>query len=111
MIVFRNYAGTRVRVLSIHYFELLMPTHDNSLVAYGNKMVNDLFDGTVGFAIDGGIKDAKLVLRGARNEHSFLILFPIQSHPPLVRGAELPDACGSVQFDLQESLNAHSFHS
>ena len=29
-----------------------------SLIAYGDKMVNDLFDGTKGFAIDGGIKDA-----------------------------------------------------
>ncbi len=25
---------------------------------YGNKMVHDLFDGTKGFAIDGGIKDS-----------------------------------------------------
>ncbi|KAG1766408.1 NAD(P)-binding protein [Suillus occidentalis] len=33
------------------------------LVAYGNKMVNDLFDGTVGFAIDGGIKDANHIRR------------------------------------------------
>lgn len=41
----------------------LMRTGDNSLVAYGNKMVNNLFDGTVGFAIDGGIKDSKLVFR------------------------------------------------
>jgi len=28
------------------------------LIGYGEKMVNDLFDGTKGFAIDGGIKDA-----------------------------------------------------
>ncbi|KII93981.1 hypothetical protein PLICRDRAFT_695048 [Plicaturopsis crispa FD-325 SS-3] len=28
------------------------------LVAYGDKMVNDAFDGSKGFAIDGGIKDA-----------------------------------------------------
>ncbi|KAJ8596256.1 NAD(P)-binding protein [Rhizopogon salebrosus TDB-379] len=34
-----------------------------SLVAYGNKMVNDLFDGTVGFAIDGGIKDSNHIRR------------------------------------------------
>ncbi|OAX40889.1 NAD(P)-binding protein [Rhizopogon vinicolor AM-OR11-026] len=27
-------------------------------IFYGNKMVNDLFDGSAGFAIDGGIKDA-----------------------------------------------------
>ncbi|OJA12331.1 hypothetical protein AZE42_02771 [Rhizopogon vesiculosus] len=27
-------------------------------IFYGNKMVNDLFDGSQGFAIDGGIKDA-----------------------------------------------------
>jgi hypothetical protein len=46
-----------------------MHANGNSLVSYGNKMVNDMFDGTVGFAIDGGIKDSKLVsqnLRGTR---------------------------------------------
>jgi hypothetical protein len=30
----------------------------SSTVAYSEKMLNDKFDGTVGFAIDGGIKDA-----------------------------------------------------
>ncbi|KAG2360629.1 NAD(P)-binding protein [Suillus spraguei] len=34
-----------------------------SLVAYGNKMVNDLFDGYQGFSIDGGIKDGSHVRR------------------------------------------------
>lgn len=29
-----------------------------SPMGYGNKMLNDLFDGTKGFAIDGAIKDA-----------------------------------------------------
>ncbi|KAG2075173.1 NAD(P)-binding protein [Suillus decipiens] len=33
------------------------------LVAYGNKMVNNLFDGSQGFSIDGGIKDASHVCR------------------------------------------------
>ncbi|KAG1825670.1 NAD(P)-binding protein [Suillus subaureus] len=33
------------------------------LVAYGHKMVNDLFDGSVGFSIDGGVKDASHVRR------------------------------------------------
>ncbi|KAH7914729.1 NAD(P)-binding protein [Hygrophoropsis aurantiaca] len=33
------------------------------MVAYGEKMVNDRFDGTVGFAIDGGIKDANHIRR------------------------------------------------
>lgn len=28
------------------------------LVAYGEKILNDNFDGAKGFAIDGGIKDA-----------------------------------------------------
>ena len=36
-------------------------------------MVNDLFDGTEGFAIDGGIKDSKLVCRGFHNEDSFVL--------------------------------------
>jgi hypothetical protein len=59
----------------LHYFELLKPTHDYSLVAYGNKMVNDLFDGSVGFAIDGGIKDAKSVPRVLVMDISFLYDF------------------------------------
>jgi hypothetical protein len=29
-----------------------------SLIAYGDKMLNDSFDGSKGFAINGGIKDA-----------------------------------------------------
>jgi 3-hydroxyisobutyrate dehydrogenase-like beta-hydroxyacid dehydrogenase len=29
-----------------------------SLIAYGEKFVHNAFDGTKGFAIDGGIKDA-----------------------------------------------------
>jgi 3-hydroxyisobutyrate dehydrogenase-like beta-hydroxyacid dehydrogenase len=33
------------------------------LVAYGNKMINDSFDGSVGFSMDGGIKDSSHVLR------------------------------------------------
>jgi len=32
-----------------------------SIIAYSNKMLHDNFDGTVGFAIDGGIKDATSV--------------------------------------------------
>lgn len=44
----------------------------NSLVAYGHKMVNDLFDGSIGFALDGGIKDAKLVPRGAHSRYFYL---------------------------------------
>ncbi|KAG2075168.1 NAD(P)-binding protein [Suillus decipiens] len=33
------------------------------LLAYGNKMINDSFDGSVGFAMDGGIKDSSHILR------------------------------------------------
>ncbi|KAI0082312.1 NAD(P)-binding protein [Panus rudis PR-1116 ss-1] len=33
------------------------------LINYGEKMVHDLFDGTKGFAIDGGIKDATHIRR------------------------------------------------
>ncbi|KAG2120613.1 NAD(P)-binding protein [Suillus discolor] len=42
-------------------YDLLMRV--NSLVAYGHKMVNDLFDGSIGFALDGGIKDANHIRR------------------------------------------------
>ena len=34
---------------------------------YANKMTNDLFDGSVGFAIDGGLKDAGHVRRLAES--------------------------------------------
>lgn len=30
----------------------------HSLLAYGDKMLHDKFDGSKGFAIDGGVKDA-----------------------------------------------------
>ncbi|KDQ63078.1 hypothetical protein JAAARDRAFT_29074 [Jaapia argillacea MUCL 33604] len=39
------------------------------LMAYGEKMVHDLFDGSTGFAIDGGIKDASHVRR-LTNDHN-----------------------------------------
>jgi hypothetical protein len=34
-----------------------------SWVSYGNKMLHNQFDGTVGFAIDGGVKDASHIRR------------------------------------------------
>lgn len=34
-----------------------------SVINYGEKMVNDLFDGSNGFAIDGGIKDSMHIRR------------------------------------------------
>ncbi|KAF8140492.1 NAD(P)-binding protein [Boletus edulis] len=34
-----------------------------SLIAYGDRMVNDRFDGSNGFAIDGGIKDSMHIRR------------------------------------------------
>lgn len=37
------------------------------IVAYGGKMLNELFDGTKGFAIDGGIKDSNHILRLAND--------------------------------------------
>ncbi|KAI0094384.1 NAD(P)-binding protein [Irpex rosettiformis] len=40
------------------------------LIAYGNKMVNDLFDGTKGFAIDGGIKDSTHIRKLAADSNS-----------------------------------------
>ncbi|EPQ60237.1 NAD P-binding protein [Gloeophyllum trabeum ATCC 11539] len=39
------------------------------LVNYGNRMLHDNFDGSAGFAIDGGIKDATHVRR-LTNEHN-----------------------------------------
>jgi hypothetical protein len=74
-----------------------MHANGNSLVAYGNKMVNDMFDGTVGFAIDGGIKDSKFVSQTLQGTSVFFdIIFSFQSHPSLDCGAELPDACKYV---------------
>lgn len=36
-------------------------------------------------------------------------MISIQSHPPPVCGAELPDACRYEQFDLQASKDTHHF--
>ncbi|KAF7793564.1 hypothetical protein EIP86_004678 [Pleurotus ostreatoroseus] len=40
------------------------------LEGYGNKMVNDLFDGSKGFAIDGGIKDSTHIRKLAAEMNS-----------------------------------------
>jgi len=68
------------QVTYAHCFGSLMHVDDNSFVFYGNKMVNDLFDGSQGFAIDGGIKDSKLVFRGSRITQLFLTrIIPVMS--------------------------------
>lgn len=36
-----------------------LTAHDTRMTAYADKMANDQFDGTQGFSIDGGIKDAR----------------------------------------------------
>ncbi|THH20507.1 hypothetical protein EW146_g867 [Bondarzewia mesenterica] len=41
----------------------------HSMVSYGDKMLNDKFDGTKGFSIDGGIKDASHI-RHLTTEHN-----------------------------------------
>lgn len=41
-----------------------------SLNAYSEKMVNDLFDGTKGVAIDGGIKDSTHIRKLATEKNS-----------------------------------------
>ena len=40
------------------------------LDSYANKMVNDFFDGTKGFAIDGGIKDSTHIRKLAAETNS-----------------------------------------
>ncbi|KAG2057079.1 NAD(P)-binding protein [Suillus hirtellus] len=34
-----------------------------AIISYGKKMINDSFDGSVGFSMDGGIKDSSHILR------------------------------------------------
>lgn len=41
-----------------------------SLNSYGHKMVHDEFDGTKGFAIDGGIKDSTHIRKLAAEKNS-----------------------------------------
>lgn len=62
------------------------------MTAYADKMANDRFDGTQGFSINGGIKDAR---------YSFFLQYTktslsttnSQPHPPAHFGAQLPYAC------------------
>ena len=37
----------------------LLTARDARMTSYADKMANDKFDGTQGFSIDGGIKDAR----------------------------------------------------
>lgn len=50
------------------YARMLTITH--RLDSYANKMVNDLFDGSKGFAIDGGIKDSHHIRKLAADSNS-----------------------------------------
>ncbi|OCB92050.1 NAD-binding protein [Sanghuangporus baumii] len=51
---------TGVGAPAVH--ELIQTLFPNPIMLnYANKMTNDLFDGSVGFTIDGGLKDAKHV--------------------------------------------------
>ncbi|KAG1908364.1 NAD(P)-binding protein [Suillus fuscotomentosus] len=49
-----------------------------AIISYGKKMINDSFDGSVGFSMDGGIKDSSLVYRRSDlgsllDTHSFIV--------------------------------------
>lgn len=62
----------------------ILPLIVPSLDAYANKMVHDLFDGTKGFAIDGGIKDSTHIRKLAAEVNSPM--------PALVRNVVLVSA-------------------
>lgn len=60
---------TGVGAPAVH--ELIQTLFPNPIALnYANKMANDLFDGGVGFAIDGGLKDAKHVQKLASDFNS-----------------------------------------
>ena len=59
----------------------LLTVHDGRMTAYADKMANDKFDGTKGFSIDGGIKDARY-------------FFPLRPHQDLAERNTSPATSG-----------------
>ena len=62
------------------------------MTSYGDKMANDKFDGTQGFSIDGGIKDARYRLPLHRAKALLSVTHP-QPHPATHLRAQLSYAC------------------
>ncbi|TFY61536.1 hypothetical protein EVG20_g7019, partial [Dentipellis fragilis] len=56
------------RELVLDFIKELIPAP--LLIAYGTKMVNDTFDGSIGFDISGGIKDATHIRRLTQDQNT-----------------------------------------
>ena len=62
------------------------------MTAYADKMAHDKFDGTLGFSIDGGIKDARYSF-ALRHVGTSLSVTLFQSHPTSYFRTQLSYAC------------------
>jgi hypothetical protein len=77
------------------------------MVKYGERMINDRFDGTRGFAIDGGIKDARSSIVSLVNP--LLCLFFALSHIRRLTG-DLNSPMPVIDLVYQHMLTARAGH-
>lgn len=67
----------------------LLTVYDTRMIAYADKMANDKFDGTQGFSIDGGIKDARYWVLAGHRAKTLLSGIHLQPHPAAHVGTQL----------------------
>jgi len=72
-------------------YSCLLTVCDARMTSYADKMANDKFDGTQGFSIDGGIKDARYHSSLHHITALLSVTYP-QPHPAAHFGAQLPHA-------------------
>ena len=74
------------------------------MLNYANKMTNDLFDGRAGFAIEGGIKDARHVQKLAGDNNSPLPTLDL-AHRNLLTARAIHSAQGQRGVQKHEVLD------
>lgn len=79
-----------------------------SIVNYGEKILHDAFDGTNGFAIDGGIKDATHIRRLSTEMNSPMP--SLVSHSSLVFSWKGSDLSGLQDTAHHHLLTARAIH-
>ena len=67
-------------------YNCLLTVRNARMTLYAEKMANDKFDGTQGFSIDGGIKDARYHSPLHRTKALLSVTYP-QPHPAAHFGA------------------------
>jgi 3-hydroxyisobutyrate dehydrogenase-like beta-hydroxyacid dehydrogenase len=74
------------------------------LLNYADKMVNDKFDGTKGFAIDGGIKDAQHIRRLTSEHNSPMPVIDV-AHQHLITARALHGANKQSNVETFDTLD------